>query len=333
MKNKLFSLGKIIISCGLIFILFSIIKTNNLTEAISKTELIFVLLGIAMYGLAQPILAHRWLRILNNSEIKISLFEAMRLNFIGIFTSNFLPGIYSGDIVKPLYLLNRYPDHKIVLYASVLFERVCGVITIIIMSLISSCWIAFVYNRWYFLILSLVLFVAIGVGFSILNWVSKPRRIIPGLIGKLLNIGNQFAGKILFFAKNKRLTLEIVLWSILAQSFMIFMYWLFLIAVGVKINPLALSIAASLAWLVSMIPVTLNGLGLREGSMVYFLNYFEVPSHIASVAIILGIAPTIIFSIFGAFFSISKIEVLKLNKSDKPKRKRSMLNKGEKTKY
>jgi len=59
--------------------------------------------GLALGG---PILlgAWRWQILLAAQEVKIGYFLALRLTFVGMFFSTFIPGSTGGDLVKAYYV-------------------------------------------------------------------------------------------------------------------------------------------------------------------------------------------------------------------------------------
>jgi hypothetical protein len=117
------------------------------------------------------------------------------------------------------------------------------------------------------------------------------------------------------FSNNKRIIVKSVLWSMLAQLFMLIMYWMLLLSVDVNINFILVMTAVSWSWLVALVPLSLNGLGLREGSIVYLLSYFGVNSPQVGAAVLLALVPVFFFVLIGAIvFSQNAHQILKLKK-------------------
>jgi uncharacterized protein (TIRG00374 family) len=243
---------------------------------------------------------------LRSNQVNINLVKALRINFIGTFTSNFLPGVAGGDIVRPIYLFSEFTDNKFFLYASVFFERVCGVIAVVTLAILGSLWVGFIYRVWLYIFISIAIIFGIVIALLFLKWISLPHKPCSGFIGKIQKVSFQFAEKFIGVAKNKRLFIETVIWSLISQNITVLMYWFLLFSLGIKISFLLVVMALSLAWLVAMIPISFNGLGLRESSIVYIFSRFAVPSSAATIVTILGLIPIWTVSIIGAILSTNK---------------------------
>jgi glycosyltransferase 2 family protein len=309
MKNTLISIFKIVVSCGLIFILFKAVNIRDLIRTLGSVNIALVFLTLIISGFGQVVLALRWTQVLKTEKIAISLIQSLRLNLIGVFSSNFLPGVFGGDLVRPLHLLRHFPECKLFLYTSVFFERVCGIIGIVILATIGSCWVAMTYYEWQFVFFSGIIGIGIILGFLIMKWFNSSRILFPRFFGRFQNIGYRFSEKMMIFSKNPTLVIKTICCSLLAQCLTIVIYWLLFLAVGVKINPFQVTLAVSLAWLVAIVPISFNGLGLREGSIVYLLAHFGVPHHIAVVVTLIGLLPVLIFSIIGAAVSTLNLKI------------------------
>src|SRR5690606_15218003 len=85
---------------------------------------------------------------------------------------------------------------------------------------------------------------------------------------------------------------------------------LIMLAMGLEIGILPMLIVFPLVTLVSMIPISIGGIGLREGAFVFFLSGYSVAS-IDAVAVSVLYYSTIVFLgiIGGIIFSFSKYSV------------------------
>ncbi len=85
------------------------------------------LLTIAVFGfvLSLLIIAVRWWLLLRLQEIRIRLWEAVRLTFLGQFFNAVVPGTVGGDLVKAYYV-SRHTSNKPAVLVSVFVDRVLG---------------------------------------------------------------------------------------------------------------------------------------------------------------------------------------------------------------
>ncbi|MBI1858085.1 MAG: flippase-like domain-containing protein [Candidatus Melainabacteria bacterium] len=100
MRKKIFFLLKLIL---VITIFYWIIKSVNLTETYNtllKANLILVVIAFLMNNLSNIFLTIKWYRLSKPLKLKSSFMELLKLNYISVFYSSFLPGQTSGELVK-----------------------------------------------------------------------------------------------------------------------------------------------------------------------------------------------------------------------------------------
>ncbi len=69
-------------------------------------------LGAACYFVTALIAGVRWWWLLRVTGTDVSLWEALRFTWIGIFFNTAMPGSTGGDVVKALYIMKRCPGHR-----------------------------------------------------------------------------------------------------------------------------------------------------------------------------------------------------------------------------
>jgi uncharacterized protein (TIRG00374 family) len=95
-------------------------------RSISRIQVWFLLaaMGISLVGMI--VAALRWWMLLAIQNIKIPLWEAVRLTFLGQFYSLVVPGTVGGDVVKAYYVTKHTQDAKAGAVLSVFIDRVLG---------------------------------------------------------------------------------------------------------------------------------------------------------------------------------------------------------------
>ena len=93
------------------------------------------LLGLAAAGFALSLLivAVRWWLLLRIQRIRIRLWEAVRLTFLGQFFNAVVPGVVGGDLVKAYYVSKHTPKKGAVVL-SVFVDRVMGLTELTVMA-------------------------------------------------------------------------------------------------------------------------------------------------------------------------------------------------------
>jgi hypothetical protein len=97
------------------------------------------LLALAAAGFLGSYLtvATRWWFLLRIQDIHISLWEAVRLTFLGIFFNSIVPGTVGGDLVKAYYVARHTPKKAAVL-VSIFVDRIMGLTELTLMAAVMT---------------------------------------------------------------------------------------------------------------------------------------------------------------------------------------------------
>lgn len=218
---------------------------------------------------------HKWRMLLRADNISCPFPILARYYLIGIYSNNFLPTSIGGDAFR-MYLVSRYSGNSNVGIGSVVAERLSGVFALMLLGLLGTCLVPSVFSGrgWVFFagaLAAVALFLAIA---------EAARFRIPA--DRLGN--NVWAGKAIDVLGGIRryfttpATLWTMVWTSFAfQSLMVLAYFLAAKALSLQV-PLPVMLAVvPLVTLLTLLPVSLNGLGLREGGFVLLLGEQGIP--------------------------------------------------------
>jgi glycosyltransferase 2 family protein len=105
-----------------------------MVDAIWKAHLIWIVAAILAYLVVEVFAALRWHILLKVQGINLSAPRVGGLFLIGMFYNQFLPGGTGGDIVKTYLLWKETPGKKPGALLAVLFDRMIGLIALIIIT-------------------------------------------------------------------------------------------------------------------------------------------------------------------------------------------------------
>ncbi len=273
MKKKIFLLLRIIISFLLFFILLKFVNLSQFIHILKKANKEFILLAILLSLMIIPFISYRWQIILSSQKLFIRLPELIRLTFIGMFFNSFLPTSAGGDIVKGYYLV-RDSDRKIDLGASVLFDRIIGTISVIIMALIATL---LFYKR---LPPQATLFIILLSTFTLFLVLFLRNQKLARTLSRFFRLhkyktldmqSKRVYEKFHRYIHSQRMLVKSIGISFITQIFSILMNYLIIISLGGKISPFLLFVYIPLIWVFALFP-SINGLGIREGAYVYFFG-------------------------------------------------------------
>jgi hypothetical protein len=221
-----------------------------------------------------------------------------------LFVSNFMPGVAGGDLVRPIVLFGSATVHKPQLYASVVFERICGIGAVVVLAATGAVWFGITRGNWGFLLVAGLIFVGILI---ILLFAYVARHAQPdgsSMLGRYLQHFRDGSRHLVQYASSPWIVLAAIFFSLIFQLLYILMLWCLLYSLGQAVPVLSLLVAAPLSWLAAMTPVSLNGLGVREGTLVVLLVGLGVSRTQVTGAALLALVPLFIVSMLGAALTL-----------------------------
>jgi hypothetical protein len=222
---------------------------------------------------------------------------------IGLFCSAFLPGVVGGDVVKAVYASRELPTVKPAVVVSIMMERLLGFIAMFMTSTALICW------RWdaltsepatqiavygYFGFFAAV-FLILGVA----TWV-KIERWLPAFRSPRLREAYREAGE----SYRMFIRHPVCFWGGLAIScaaHFALMGAFFFVAEALRMNLAFWDLAAvlPLVGLVTLLPVTINGFGLREVAFTHFLVFAGMTPEASVTLSLLGTGVIMVWSMLG----------------------------------
>ena len=208
-----------------------------------------------------------------------SYFQLLQLNFVGTFFNNFLPTTFGGDALRGYYLKrgSHVPVSRAV--ACIIYERYTGVVVLFWASsfafLLQSLGVI---NKSAWSIPSqLVIFTHVGtiVTIFVIPFLPQINKLI---LGKANWIYKKIIEPIIVYWQDLRLTYRIILLSILLQAFVFLCHIFIGMALGVKVPLSYYLVFYPLTTIAGFLIPSLNGLGIREGTYIYFLRRVNVSS-------------------------------------------------------
>ena len=316
-RKALFHLSiRVIGSSVLILWILNMIDWDKILEVARKASLSYLLAAFLAIQLTLIPCILKWkLLIVNQTEKEnVSLMKLGRFYYIGLFFNNFLPGSVGGDVVR-VYYLGRITGISTAA-ASVAVERLTSGVALVGIAVFSS----FFLKTSKAVILTVLLVTGIMLVLFILGyiWIKKrPREekldneeLTTGIRKWLITAKRSLAKMVITVGNYRRKGLSwwvsISILSILFQVGMAWINQLLFLSLGIDIPWLELLMLITLISVITMVPVSVNGIGVREGSYVFFFQQLGVPSEIAVAVSILFFFLVAVSSLVGGLFWISE---------------------------
>jgi uncharacterized protein (TIRG00374 family) len=298
---------QLVVSAALIVYLLWKIDVGRTADNIASSNPWYVLAAVGIYIVTLVPMAWRWGILLASKGVHEPLRWLLRLYFIGYAASQVLPTGIGGDAVRIVEHVRRRPAVKAETAGAVLMERVVGSAGVLIVVAIGLVLAVGRYDDigpfiWVE-VASVVTLVAFGVVlFSRRAFALLERHVFTRGSGLRLQRALRAVWTALHGYRWQTRALALALAATVAVQFVrIIAIWLCGEAVGVEVSPIVYIILGPLLFLVTMIPVTVNGLGVRESFFVFFLERFGVGADAAFAAGFLFFAVTIATALPGGF--------------------------------
>lgn len=300
-KSLVSTVVKICISGAILFFLFRGMDLESLWGTVVSVNPLSVLFVALLFLSTQVVSSYRWSSILSK-DMKVPYRRLLSIYFIGMFFNNFLPTMVGGDIIKGYYLY-RYSKRGDVSLASIFMDRYSGFTALIAIttvalipgySLIKDTGLPrfFVLLIGGYLAASLVLWIG-----PLHSWAMKimARIHFYGINKKIDTIYKV----LMSYKRHRRILLTIFFCSLYVQIGVMFGYYVLGRGLGMDVPVGFFFLFVPLATVVSMLPVSLAGLGLREGAFVYLFTRVGATAEQALTLSLMWFAIMVFVSIIG----------------------------------
>jgi uncharacterized membrane protein YbhN (UPF0104 family) len=260
---------KLAVSALSLYVVFSKIDVREFALMFVRIGPLFFIAAVLPYILAQLASTLRWKLLLPGHFRFGRLFS---LYMIGSFFNSFLPGVIGGDAIKAYYL-NKDAKKISLTLASVFMDRYFGYAALMIIGIS-----AFPFAFGYF-------------GGTAYRWI-MPGIFVAFVVGSIMFFGLKLGRRIAsvaeiyeYFGKLKSrqdVIVKAVLLSFVVQLLNFVMVVILASAMGENIPLLPLFVFLPIIITATTIPISVSGLGVREGSFVLLLGLLKVRPEVAT---------------------------------------------------
>lgn len=135
MKRVLVQAAKLAITVALIAFLLSRLSLDEITAAMDEPRWGWLLAALAVYALSAFGGALQWAWILRTAGVTAPAREIRRLYFIGLFFNNFLPANIGGDAWK-IVDLGRQEGKPLAVFGATLLDRLLGLTALTLLAVL-----------------------------------------------------------------------------------------------------------------------------------------------------------------------------------------------------
>ncbi len=291
-----------------IYILFKL-NLGLVFQEIKNSDLRFIFLAISLVGFLLITQTLKWHVIARKQKMKISFIESFKINLISGFYGFVTPS-KMGTLVRADYL-KKYSKDMGKGLANFVIDKILDIISVFLIF-----FVFFMNFKEKFSFVPIVFFVLIFVGLILFLFFIFEKRWVKPLLKFLLE---KFAPKKIVekikinfnsfhddIPEKKYFPIFIFL-NILNWILTYFITFIVGMAVGVNLNFVYFLAILPISTIISLIPITINGLGTREATLISLFALFGISSEkVFSMSIINILIANILPSITAIFLMLKK---------------------------
>ena len=279
---------KFAVSAILLWLLARGIDLNAVGRQMADADPLWLIAAVLLAAAVIPMAGYRWRLVAQAIGAPVTTRDAVSITTIGWFFNQTLPSTIGGDAVR-VYLAYRTGITKTGAIHGILIDRLMGLFvvlalaTIFLAPLLAGLTVDF--QKWF-----LITFVIAGYcGYAVLFLISG--NFAGGLdnlhLGRLVRALSRDARATLLTLSPGGIILII---SVVLQIVQIASVYFIAVALGLEVGFAAIMIALPAVLLISSLPVSLAGWGVREQSMVLALGAMGVAATDAlAISVLLGL--------------------------------------------
>jgi len=279
-KDLLIFILKFLFSFSIIaYLLIKIAPIKDIVNVVKGAHIFWLILSFSLHGFGYLFSAIRWQILIKAQGDFVPLGFLAKSYLVAGFFNNFLPTRFGGDIVR-IWDGSRYSRSLLKSSAIVLVDRFTGIVVLLIFAFLASLLRLDMAKQ--IPVIWVALFIGIGgllltaLFFTPLTGWALKRIPEKGLLLKVKQKLFEFKKVILIYKDKKTSLLWAFFWAFLLQVNVIVHYYLIGLALNLRISLLDYFIFVPIVLLILSIPITINGLGLREGSYLEIFSFYGI---------------------------------------------------------
>lgn len=274
-KSNLIVVLKTIVSIGLLALVFTRIDLLQIWTQFQYLSWTFIIFALLFYTGCQVLSCWRWLVVLQSHGYSVPMSSLFSSYFAGMFLNIFLPGALGGDVYRVYRVAQTTKDSEVAL-VSVFLERFTGLAALSALALIGLPPAFSLIGRWDIVLLFAT---CVGVLVGAVLLIASPKLLIwaePWLAKFRLSGVTARLAKIQIllrkFAQDRQaLALSMGL-SLILQLAIVYYHYIVAQQLKIPISYLELLVFIPIIVVVTLLPISLGGLGLKEGLWVYLFS-------------------------------------------------------------
>lgn len=266
--------GKMLFSFGLFAFLFTRMPLTDVVGNLKAANPVLLGGAFTLLFLSNVLGAWQWWHLLEAVGIRIPFRKVLGFYHVGLFFNNFLPANIGGDIARVVHA-SRYGETRAAAVSTVVLDRLVGTVALAGLAVVTT---VPAIDRFHLGVIYLALLGFLAVSIVMLWGVLHP-KVLPAIERVLSRVGLRFlephlddlARRFAAYRSRGRLFAGLLAMATLIQVMRVGVHVIVARALGVTLPLTYFFLFVPLLAVIVSLPISLNGIGVREGAgMVLF---------------------------------------------------------------
>ena len=270
MRRAISLLLKASVSALLLYFALGLVDLAAVRERLARTHPGWLTLILPVLLIQTGLLAVRWRKIVSHCGASLPLALAFRFSMIAMFFNQTLPSSIGGDAMR-VWLVRKHANWRTAIY-SVFLDRLVGVVALAVLVLACLPWtLELVRNPVGRVALLLIGVGSLGAGIAFIGLAWKRLRILHRW--SVTRHLAELAGVALAILRSPGSFVPVFSVSIAIHLLTATTAWCAAVAIGADVPLLYTLFLVPPVILVTVVPISIAGWGVREGAMVAAFGY------------------------------------------------------------
>lgn len=304
-RQALIWLIKIVVSAGLLAVLFSRVDFAALWARARGASVPWLAASVGLYLLMVLVSAWRWAVLLRAARVRMPLPRLVTSFLVATFFNNFLPSNIGGDVIR-IADTAKPAGSKTIATLVVLADRAVGLLGLLLVAALGASLAAHLPGTGVVGPSILWSILAGGIGAAaVLIWhpsllvrLLRPvQRFHPTWIGQRLD---RLDGLLRALRAAPVALARCFAGAVAVQLVLVAFYLAIARSMLIPISYWQLALIVPITFLVQIVPMSMNGFGVREATFAYYFTRIGLSIEQALLVSFMGAAMMIVFSLSGA---------------------------------
>jgi glycosyltransferase 2 family protein len=306
-------IAKIAVSIALLAFLFSKIDTARLWASAKRASVPWLVAALGVEALILIASTWRWRLLLDAQHVKLKSRTLLGSYLVATFFNNFLPSNVGGDVIRIRDTAGATRS-KTLATTIVLVDRALGLMALVLISAVGATAAARYYGSgaspiwpsWLWAVFLAAAAITAPVVYAPEGFgrLLQPLTIVhPEWVGKRIDKLTEALSR---FRERPSALAGCFSGAVFVQGLMVVFYLAVVYALKIPITASELAVIVPISLVVQMLPVSVNGLGLREATFSFYFTRLGLPIESAVLLSLMGAAVLLVFSLSGAAVYVSR---------------------------